>query len=128
MLESLLPTKTLSRHSDMKRGRLLHVPACTEWKPIVRQPVFSQPATKSFMSGFACHVHSCLQWRVLCQDLHVMSTVACNGEFHVRVYMYQICSGHVRRTLFYLNQQVPPNENFGREPIAQSIIRVCGLA
>ena len=43
---------------------------------------------------------------------------------HVRVYMYQICSGHVRRTLFYLNQQVPPNENFGQEPIAQSIIRV----
>ena len=39
--------------------------------------------------------------------------------------MYQICSGHVRRTLFYLNQQVPPNENFGQEPIAQSIIRVC---
>ena len=32
----------------------------------------------------------------------------------------QTCSGHVRRTLFYLNQQVSPNENFGQEPIAQS--------
>ena len=39
-----------------------------------------------------------------------------------------LITGHVRRTLLYLNQQVPPNENFGQEPIVQFIIRVCVCA